>query len=128
MIRAQETSTAQAYLLALIILTALVVGGLSVYQQRQRTDQARAVAAQTMNLVAGLGADDITQALKSGQETAGELAANPGLAPLFATPTPKGCALEFKGVGPFTGGRIDIVNRAGKSCAPRKELPEGAVH
>ena len=118
----------QAYLLALIILTALVVGGLSIYQQLQRTDQALRGCRQSMDLVAGLGADDITQALESGQETASALAANPGLAPLFATPTPKGCALEFKGAGPFTEGRIDIVNRAGKVVCSSKDPPEGTVH
>ncbi len=118
----------QAYLLALIILTALVVGGLSIYQQHLRKDRALAVAVQSLDLVAGLGADDITEALKSGQETAGGLAANPGLAALFAIPTPQGCALEFSGAGPFTEGRIDILNQAGKVLCSSKALPERAVH
>ena len=118
----------QAYLLALITFASLVVGGLSVYQQQQRTDHARAEASASLRFVAKLGANDIADAVKSAQGAVLDVAANPQLAALFATPTPQGCTLAFAGAGPFTSGHVDIINRAGQPLCSSAKAPETAVY
>jgi PAS domain S-box-containing protein len=118
----------QAYLWALLAVAAVIGIGLTVYQQQVRLDRARTSAAGSVGMAARLSASDIGQAVTVARGSMAEVAANPGLAPLFDTPTPKGCTLSFSGEGPFSEGHIDIVNRAGTVLCSSRELPRGAPY
>jgi PAS domain S-box-containing protein len=113
----------QAYLLGLIVLATVVVGGFTAFQQHLRLERARASTVDTLDLVAGLAANDLATAVKSTQDSVANVAANPGLLPLFDTPTPSGCSLTFIGVGAFKTGHIDVIDRHGKVLCSSAPLP-----
>ncbi|HET7386955.1 MAG TPA: ATP-binding protein [Nocardioidaceae bacterium] len=118
----------QFYLLSLIVVAALLGGAAMIHQQHLRMDDAHRSAVNSLSMVSGLAAKDISDAIDQTRTTTAEVAANPGLAALFKTPTPQGCSLTFAGIGPFQHGHVDVISHAGQVLCSSRDLPKGAPY
>jgi two-component system cell cycle sensor histidine kinase/response regulator CckA len=112
-----------AYLVALVVLVAVVAGVDVVYLRHAAAADARQAALGSAGFGAGTAARQIGADLGQVRAQVAALAATPAIGQAFGASA--GCTLQFGGAGAFSTGHIDLVRADGgvgcSSLAPRKQ-------
>ncbi|MCU1357971.1 MAG: sensor hybrid histidine kinase [Acidimicrobiales bacterium] len=102
----------QAYILLLVVVSAMAAGAGIVFERAQSIQDARQSAIDD----AGFGAQQAAKGIGAGlalvRTTVDQAAANPKVEVVFTKPA--GCTLTFGGAGGFTTGHLDIVRSDGE--------------
>ncbi len=113
----------RAYLAALVATFTVAAGGGAIYVQAQANRDARDAAQLDANYAAEAGVVDLSSSILALQTTVARLASTPNIALIAKNPTARCSALLFPGLGLFSVGHFDFLNRDGSvACSGRTDV------
>jgi PAS domain S-box-containing protein len=118
----------RVYLVGLLVLVAVLIGGAVAYQRARSIDSAALRSERGTAFKAGLAASAIRDAVSATQSDTAELAANPAVLQLLGSKPMSGCTPGFTPPTPFSSGHLDVIAKSGEVLCSSQKLPSAAVY